>query len=96
MIKVISNKLLVIIKAINKIWELEEMLRTLTDLRGILFLYTHENPTANVDPTQIDQIYNKTKSEATRLVQQEKSMTVRRSKIVKHESCYMTIFVEID
>ena len=61
------------------------MLRTLTDLRGILFLYTHENPTANVDPTQIDQIYNKTKSEATRLVQQEKSMTTIKSKFVKND-----------
>ena len=81
-----------IIQAINKIWELEEMLRTLTDLRGILFLYTHENPTANIDPSQIDQIYNKTKSEATRLVQQEKSITVKRSKIVKHDY----LFVEID
>ena len=61
------------------------MLRTLTDLRGILFLYTNENPTANVDPTQIDQIYNKTKSEATRLVQQEKSMTTIKSKFVKND-----------
>ena len=61
------------------------MLRTLTDLRGILFLYTHENPTANVDPTQIDQIYNKTKSEATRLVQQEKSITAKNQSQIAYK-----------